>query len=551
MSYLHTVHNTGAQMHTIRMIEGQSLFNKLFCLVNSVVQAVTRTSCAYSHDAYCVQLAAVSGDVRIAELLLKHRADVDARDLYGGSALHTASHLDNQAVVEVLLDHKADVNAYDNEGWTPLHLAAEAGHSSMVKYLISRHANVNAQSKYGRTPLHWACTAGHLAVVNELLSAKANANILDHHDNPAYHYATKDTIRTLVKIHTTKPELNKQFSSTIGLHIASLQNSESAIDVKQSRDAAKQRKWRSADDLDHSSSLTEKELEVIRKHHRNRERCSSYTVSDTSSSLRSKFDSVEGDDVGNSFKELVSNANQEILSLTDTFRDFYSIMALASDSSIQLSQQTLDSAVVKLSAVQGVLEDFMQSFRLQSEDFLYVLKEERVKSVSSQASPSFVALVTLFIESLLNTLGAHDNHDIWRTFLSKLELSENVKALLTIRLQFDTEISLRDKLKHCIMFWARSFDMTAPALSGFSCSQTKLDLVDVKLMKALLLCVHACDEAATADAPSRDSIEDSKCESTRSSAAGVSTMVADTLLEFVQENQEFKTGKIALHNLYV
>ena len=276
----------------------------------------------------CAQLAAVTGDVRIAELLLKHRADVDARDLYGGSALHTASHLDNQAVVEVLLDHKADVNAYDNEGWTPLHLAAEAGHSSMVKYLISRHANVNAQSKYGRTPLHWACTAGHLAVVNELLSAKANANILDHHDNPAYHYATKDTIRTLVKIHTTKPGLNKQFSSTIGLHIASLQNSESAIDVKQSRDAAKQRKWRSADDLDHSSSLTEKELEVIRKHHRNRERCSSYTVSDTSSSLRSKFDSVEGDDVGNSFKELVSNANQEILSLTDTFRDFYSIMAL-------------------------------------------------------------------------------------------------------------------------------------------------------------------------------------------------------------------------------
>ena len=538
-------------MHNIRMVDGQSLCNKLFCLANSVVQAITRTSCVYSHAAYCVQLAAVSGDVRIAELLLKHRADVDARDLYGGSALHTASHLDNQAVVEVLLDHKADVNAYDNEGWTPLHLAAEAGHSSMVKYLISRHANVNAQSKYGRTPLHWACTAGHLAVVNELLSAKANANILDHHDNPAYHYATKDTIRTLVKIHTTKPELNKQFSSTIGLHIASLQNSESAIDVKQSRDAAKQRKWRSADDLDHSSSLTEKELEVIRKHHRNRERCSSYTVSDTSSSLRSKFDSVEGDDVGNSFKELVSNANQEILSLTDTFRDFYSIMALASDSSIQLSQQTLDSAVVKLSAVQGVLEDFMQSFRLQSEDFLYVLKEERLKSVSSQASPSFVALVTLFIESLLNTLGAHANHDIWRTFLSKLELSENVKALLTIRLQFDTEISLRDKLKHCIMFWARSFDMTAPALSGFSCSQAKLDLVDVKLMKALLLCVHACDEAATADAPSRDSIEDSKCESARSSPAGASTMVADTLLEFVQKNQEFKTGKIALHDLYV
>jgi ankyrin repeat protein len=37
--------------------------------------------------------------------------------------------------VELLLDHKAEVNAKDNFGWTPLHFAAQRGYKDIVEYL--------------------------------------------------------------------------------------------------------------------------------------------------------------------------------------------------------------------------------------------------------------------------------------------------------------------------------------------------------------------------------------------------------------------------------
>jgi ankyrin repeat protein len=46
-------------------------------------------------------------------------------------------------VVKLLLEHKADVNAKDRDGETALHGAASRGHEALVKLLLEHKADVN------------------------------------------------------------------------------------------------------------------------------------------------------------------------------------------------------------------------------------------------------------------------------------------------------------------------------------------------------------------------------------------------------------------------
>ena len=59
----------------------------------------------------------------IAELLLEHGTDVDARSDEGYSALHWASQVGHEDLVRVLIDRGADVNANTTSDETPLMIA--------------------------------------------------------------------------------------------------------------------------------------------------------------------------------------------------------------------------------------------------------------------------------------------------------------------------------------------------------------------------------------------------------------------------------------------
>jgi len=118
--------------------------------------------------------AAYRGDEAVAELLLTHGADVNARtaevydppDASAGegplSALKTplfaAAAGGNAGMTRLLLDHRADPKARGNWGDTALHRAAAEGESEVAKLLLARGAEVDARTKSGETPLHWAIT---------------------------------------------------------------------------------------------------------------------------------------------------------------------------------------------------------------------------------------------------------------------------------------------------------------------------------------------------------------------------------------------------------
>ncbi len=112
--------------------------------------------------------AIVNGDNAGAESLLAHDADINAKDINGGTLLHYAVSYGYRDVAERLLAHGAGVDAREELGQTPLHIAATIGNMDMAEVLLAHGADVNAKDNAGSTPLYLAAYLKHRDMV-ELL----------------------------------------------------------------------------------------------------------------------------------------------------------------------------------------------------------------------------------------------------------------------------------------------------------------------------------------------------------------------------------------------
>jgi ankyrin repeat protein len=128
-----------------------------------------------------LHLAAANDHKDLAEFLLDHGADINARDGNGGftpldMALSTFHYKD---VLDLLVARGADVNTTADNGITPLQEAAMRGQKDAVELLISKGADVNAREHQGNTPLLWALLMGHSDVAEVLIAANADVNARD------------------------------------------------------------------------------------------------------------------------------------------------------------------------------------------------------------------------------------------------------------------------------------------------------------------------------------------------------------------------------------
>lgn len=114
-------------------------------------------------------LAAAAGedDAAGVELLLRHKAKVDARGRLGRTALHEACLAGNGAIVAALLKAGADAARADDHGATPLMEAARAGSVACIEALRRKSPAVDALDTAGRSALHIACG-----------SARADADVI-------------------------------------------------------------------------------------------------------------------------------------------------------------------------------------------------------------------------------------------------------------------------------------------------------------------------------------------------------------------------------------
>lgn len=72
--------------------------------------------------------AALQGNFKIYELLLRHGATVNLSNAYNTTPLHLAITGWNVLVFMLLLDSGADLNRRNNYGCTSLHMTAGCGH---------------------------------------------------------------------------------------------------------------------------------------------------------------------------------------------------------------------------------------------------------------------------------------------------------------------------------------------------------------------------------------------------------------------------------------
>jgi ankyrin repeat protein len=118
--------------------------------------------------------AAYHDDVDLVKQLLAAGADAKFANRYGVTPLSLACTNGNGEIVAALLAAGADPNATLADGETSLMTAARTGRLPAVEALLKHGADVNARERKGQTALMWAAADGNLEVVDALLKAEAD-----------------------------------------------------------------------------------------------------------------------------------------------------------------------------------------------------------------------------------------------------------------------------------------------------------------------------------------------------------------------------------------
>ncbi|MEP7352542.1 MAG: ankyrin repeat domain-containing protein, partial [Acidobacteriota bacterium] len=93
-----------------------------------------------------------------------------------GSRLIDAVKRQDAAATRALLAQKANVNATEADGSTALHWAAQRDDLRLVDLLLASGANPKAATRYNITPLYFACLNGNAAIAEHLINAGADPN---------------------------------------------------------------------------------------------------------------------------------------------------------------------------------------------------------------------------------------------------------------------------------------------------------------------------------------------------------------------------------------
>lgn len=120
--------------------------------------------------------AVKSGNREAVRMLLHARADVNAAEVDGTTALHWAVRADDLELVRLLIAAGAKAAATNRYGVMPLSLAASNGNARMIETLIAAGADPNSALPEGETVLMTAARTGSGPAVEALLDHGADVN---------------------------------------------------------------------------------------------------------------------------------------------------------------------------------------------------------------------------------------------------------------------------------------------------------------------------------------------------------------------------------------
>jgi ankyrin repeat protein len=145
--------------------------------IRSLLQQKADVNAPQPDGTTALHWAVRQNDLETTRLLIRSGAKVDTATRYGVTPLYLAAVNGNAAMLTALLDAGANANSANPGGETTLMTAARTGKVDAVKLLLDRGAAVNAkESVREQTALMWAVLENHPEVVKLLLANGADIN---------------------------------------------------------------------------------------------------------------------------------------------------------------------------------------------------------------------------------------------------------------------------------------------------------------------------------------------------------------------------------------
>src|SRR5262245_56249713 len=120
--------------------------------------------------------AVMNGDGAALRTLIERKADVNAPQIDGATALHWAVYRGDLESADLLVGAGARVDAANRQGFTPLIMAALYGNAPMIEKLLKAHADVKQHLANGETTVMLAARNGNPQAIKLLVAAGADVN---------------------------------------------------------------------------------------------------------------------------------------------------------------------------------------------------------------------------------------------------------------------------------------------------------------------------------------------------------------------------------------
>src|SRR5580765_7167503 len=138
-----------------------------------VVAAAIMTRGAGKSD---VADAAMKGDKVAVRTLIAAKADVNAPQVDGATALHWAIYREDEDLVDLLIKNGANVKAANRDGMTPLAMASLYGKPALILKLLKAGADATEVGPNGQTVLMLAARNGNPDAIKVLIEGGAKVN---------------------------------------------------------------------------------------------------------------------------------------------------------------------------------------------------------------------------------------------------------------------------------------------------------------------------------------------------------------------------------------
>lgn len=148
-------------------------------------------------------LAVQVGKLEIVQELLKYGASHAQCDQNGATPLHYSCSKSQAPIADLLIEHRANINAGDNNRVTPLHNAVQHKNVHLIKCMLELGVSLNRRTSLGQTALHFAAQNSNVEAISMLIDAGAELDPIDSEDATPLWLALKsghlDTIKVLIQ----------------------------------------------------------------------------------------------------------------------------------------------------------------------------------------------------------------------------------------------------------------------------------------------------------------------------------------------------------------